>query len=170
MCSRNRDVSPSGLNTPYTSWYEPENAYNIVRDWNMLQGVTQQTDEYNKIRRDINSRLISIENSSRDKVIGIGIESFLLVPNIHFNPDSSNKIPGIPEVKYKFILRPGENRAIGINTPDGPAQYIYIIDPITKRIIGVPTVLATNANQFVLRDGVNMWFVDKFRSSRVIRA
>lgn len=133
-------------------WYQPENAYNIVRDWNKAQGLSHPTDEVNRVRRDINVRYVSIENSSRDSYVGVAIESSMC---------------GGPDPAIKFVLAPGEVRAIAINTHGGPAQYITPLNPSTGKRIGTTTVLSTNASQFVLREGMNEWFTHKFAKSYV---
>lgn len=120
---------------------------NIVRDWNKLQGMTSPTDSHIQIRRDINHRYVSVENSSPTNHISIGIVTYFTGP--------------IPQIN--FTLAPGEVKALGVNTPgDTPMQFIHMIDPKTKTEVGNPYALRTDANTFVLRQGINMWWVDPY--------
>jgi hypothetical protein len=128
-------------------WITPSNSYNIVRDWNKVQGMTHPSDEHAQIRRDIDVRRISVENSS-ERSISIAIMPYYQGP--------------IPNPQ--FTLSGGEIKNIAVNLPDGPLQYIHIIDPISKGIVGKPFGLRTDSNSFVLRDGLNMWFVQAFKT------
>lgn len=128
-------------------WITSSNTYNIVRDWNKLQGMTHPSDEHIQIRRDIDTRRVSVENSS-DRDIAIAIMPYYQGP--------------IPNPQ--FMLRGGEIKNIAVNNVDGPIQYIHLIDPISRKIIGKPGVLRTDSNSFVLRDGINMWFVQAFKT------
>lgn len=128
-------------------WITPSNSYNIVRDWNKMQGMTHPSDEHMQIRRDIDSRRVSIENSS-ERTVSIAIM-----------PYKEGPIPN-----PQFTLEGGEIINVGVNLPDGPLQFIHIIDPKSKKIIGAPYGLRHDANSFVLRDGINMWFVQAFKT------
>lgn len=128
-------------------WITPSNAYNISRDWNKLQGMTHPSDEHIQIRRDIDTRRIAVENSS-ERSISIAIMPYYQGP--------------IPNAQ--FTLKGGEIKNVGVNQPDGPMQYIHIIDPITKKIVGPPYALRHDANSFVLRDGINKWFCTPFQT------
>ena len=122
---------------------------NSVRDYNIAQGVSHPSDLTVQIIRDYNIRYITVENSSPYTPVGISIvESF-------------DKVP-IPPIK--FSLAPGEIRHLGVNPPDtGMSQYIHILDLKTGKHVGEPAIIATNANQFVLREGINRWNVQKFK-------
>lgn len=120
--------------------------YNIVRDWNKLQGVTSPTDLSYTIQRDLNTRHVTIENSS-PRCIGVAIESFYM---------SCKDLP------IRFVMRGGEIRDLGINPIGGPQQYLYFIDPQTKRQVGHPAALQWNSDSYVLRDGLNGWFVQYY--------
>lgn len=128
-------------------WITPSNAYNIVRDWNKTQGMTHPSDEHIQIRRDIDTRRVSVENSSQRKI------------SIAIMPYGQGPIPS-----PQFTLNGGEIKNVGVNTHDGPMQYIHIIDPITKKIVGSPYALRTDSNSFVLRDGINKWFIQAFKT------
>jgi hypothetical protein len=127
-------------------WYKPSNDYNIVRDFNMVQGTTHPTDTVVQPLRDINYRYVTIENSSV-RAIGIAITTFYCGP--------------MP--KMQFVVGPGEVKNIQINSFGGPMQFIHLLDPITEEPIGAPTAFRTDANSFVLRDGINKVFVHFFR-------
>jgi hypothetical protein len=129
-------------------WRQPSNAYNIVRDWNKAQGMTHVSDEYIQLRRDLNIRHISVENSS-ERPIGVAIATYFQGP--------------IPDIQ--FILQGGEIKDVGVNSFGGPMQFIHILDPITRKPVGTPGDLRTDCSSFVLRDGVNKWFVHNFKKS-----
>lgn len=126
-----------------------ENFYmNIVRDYNKVQGTYNPADLNYQIIRDIGVRYITIENSSY-RPIGVAITTYY----------------GAPPPEVRFIINAGEIKHLAINPQGETAQYIQILNPKTGEPVGNPTILARNANQFVLRDGLDTWFVDKFRRS-----
>lgn len=127
-------------------WREESKSANIVRDWDHLQGYTHVTDEHIQIRRDINTRLVSVENSGQ-RPIGIGITTYY-----------EGVLPPI-----LFILAPGEVKAIGINSQGSQMQYISPLDPENGQRVGSQTAFRTDSNQFVLRDGLENWFVQAFQ-------
>lgn len=132
-------------------WYDPKYYYNIVRDWNKAQGYTNPADAITVIPRDINIRYISLENSSPAPVaIAITIYGCLA-----------------PVPKARFLIQGGEIKHLGVNTQGGPTQYIWMLDPKTGKVVGQTKPINTNANEFVLRQGINEWFVQTFRRSRV---
>lgn len=120
---------------------------NQVRDYNLVQGTSHPSDLTNQIIRDYNIRYVSVENSSTTPV-GVAISASGL----------STQTPPI-----NFSLAGGEIRHLGINTIGGPMQFIHIIDLNTKRLVGDPYGFRTDANQFVLREGINKWFVQSFK-------
>lgn len=122
--------------------YNPRYAYNIIRDWNQLQGTTHPSDEYVQIRRDLNARYITIENSG-ERWVGIAITTYWC-----------GELP-----KLQFILGPGEIKHLGINTHGGPMQFIHMLDPETQLSVGTPTAINTRANSFVIRDGIQKMFI-----------
>lgn len=115
--------------------------YNKVKNYELLQGVVHPTDH--GVRRDLSSKRISVENSG-DRPISVRISA-------DFYGDEMN-----------FTLRGGETKFVAINAVGDGAQYITLHHPITKERLSKPTVLSRESNQFVLRDGINNWFVHKF--------
>jgi hypothetical protein len=129
-------------------WFDPSKATNIVRDWNKLQGFSSATDEHIMIRRDINVRHVSIENSS-ERPVGVAITTYM----------------GGPLPPRQFILQGGEVKDIGINSIGQAMQYIHLLDLETKLHVGMPQPLRTDCQSFVLRDGLNGWFIHNFKKS-----
>ena len=119
---------------------------NQFYDTNKLQGVTHPFDT--SIPRDLNTRWVSIENSSL-RPIGIAIVNYYSGPT---------------PVMTK-LMRPGEVFNASINTVDMPDQFIHILNPDNGLPVSYPTILDRMSNQFVLRDGLNLWFVQKYRRS-----
>jgi hypothetical protein len=120
----------------------------VVRDYNVAQGVTHPSDLTTQIIRDYNIRYVTIENSSPTTPLAVSIA------------DSWEMEPPPP---IKFTLAMGEIRHIGINTIGEPMQYIHMFSLLNKKYLGEPYPLRTDANQFVLREGINKWFVSPFR-------
>jgi len=120
---------------------------NTITEWNKLQGYTNATDESFQIRRNINQRHVTIENSS-PRPIGVAITTFCC---------------GEETPKLQFVLEGGQIKHLGINSPGEDTQYIYLLDPITQKKVGLQTALRTDANSFVLRDGLQGWFVHFFK-------
>ena len=123
----------------------PQTVPNIVRDYNKLQGTYNPADLSYQIIRDINHRYVTIENSGEER-IGVSI-----VPYIY------GKTPCI-----KFVLFPGEIKHLGINPQGSADQFIWLLNPTTGLPVGDASILARNSNQFVLRNGLNNWFVHRF--------
>lgn len=115
----------------------------VVRSYKKLQGIEKESRRYGVPPRDINSRPVSIENSSpRD--VGIAVTSW----------GGGDRIP-----PPRFYLRGGESKTISINSKGGNSQWIWLLDPSTKKPLGHPTIFHNHANSFVIREGLNMWFV-----------
>jgi hypothetical protein len=133
-----------------SNWRNPSYAANIVRDWDKAQGFTHCTDEHIQIRRDVDIRHITVENSS-ERPIGIAITTYYGDPEPGVNP------------KITFILQGGEMKDVGINSFGSDMQYIHILDPINGKRVGKCTALRTDSNQIVLRDGLQNWFVHFFQ-------
>lgn len=121
---------------------------NKVQEYNVLQGTSHPSDLSTQILRDINSRYITVENSSPTMTVGIAVTTSYM----------TNHLPPID-----FYLNPGEIRHLGVNPPGDTLQSIHIINPETKYWLGDPYPLRTDANQFVLRHGINKFFVQPFK-------
>jgi hypothetical protein len=120
---------------------------NAVIDYSVAQGVTNPADLSYQILRDINFRYIQITNSSPTTPIGVAIT---VAPNI------------FPIPPIKFYLAPGELRHLGVNSPGGQMQFIHMIDLGSRMHVGDPVPLRTDANSFVLREGINKWQCQTF--------
>ena len=129
---------------------------NIVRDYNKLQGMTNPADAYVQPVRDINTRYVSIENSS-NRPFGVAL---MLYPMQAVLEKSAEK----PDVQ--FIIGPKCIRHLAVNPQDLPLQYIHLFD-MKHEYVGFGGILRTDANEFVIRDGVNMTWIQPFRRSRV---
>jgi len=119
--------------------------YNTVADYNKLQGMTNPADQAYQIRRDINARYITVENSGQ-RPIKVAITTYIY--------------GNTPDVL--FSLAAGEVKHLGINSHGSTPQYIWILGFETGMPVGQPTLIRSNSNQLVLRDGNNKWFVDFF--------
>lgn len=127
------------------SQFYPKSDYSKVRDWNKVQGFGSATDDSVQIRRDLNHRYVTIENSSPNPV-GIGITTYYCGEN----------------PKLDFVLKGGQIINLAINTIDGPMQFIHFVDIKTGKPTGSPTSFRTDSNQFVLRQGMSGWFVQTY--------
>lgn len=119
---------------------------NIVRDYNKVQGVTHPSDLSVSPVRDINVRYVSIENSGK-RPIAVGITTYSDGPVPHPN----------------FVLGGGEIKHVAINSIGEAMQFIHLMNIENGQRVGRPAPFRTDANSFVLRDGLNLWFVDTFR-------
>jgi len=120
----------------------------MVRDYNTAQGVTHPSDLTQQVIRDINMRYVTVENSSPYTPVGIAI---------------ANSFDKTPTPPLKFVLAPGEIRHLGINTIGEQMQYIHILNLRSGIHMGEPYPFRTDGNQFVLREGINEWFVQAFK-------
>ncbi len=148
-------LPPVGVNSPPRSSRERFNSprasaegaaiANHVLDYNKLQGTNNPTDLSSQILRDTNYRYITVQNSSY-RPIGLGITTYY-----------TGTLPSI-----RFIVEPGITRYLGINSQGEPAQYAWPLDPETGHQVGNPSILSAISNDFVLRDGINGWKIQKF--------
>ena len=127
------------------SMYSSFPTQNIVRDYDESQGTTHPTDLSYQIVRDYNLRYITVQNSSTHPV-GFAITTYINGPT--------------PEILS--ALAGGEIKHLGINTHGGPPQYIWLLDVQTLLPLGPPTLIRSDANDFVARQGVNMWWIQFF--------
>lgn len=124
---------------------------NIVRDYNKVQGVTHPTDLSLQIIRDVNVRYITLQNSSTNVI------AFVIL-----NEESTE----FPE--DWMILNPSEIRHLAINPHGSDAQYLVLADPMSNppKIMSSEIYLRSNSNDFVIRAGINKWWVDFFYRPR----
>lgn len=121
-------------------------SYNIIRDWNELQGMTHPSDSYVQPLRSVNSRYVNIQNSGY-RPISIAITLSM------GGPETPNPLLTIP---------PGQTVHLGLNDVTGPSQFIHLLDPNTKKPVGTTTCIRRDKNTLVLRDGLQQWFVQFF--------
>lgn len=129
---------------------------NIVRDYRKVQGMTNPSDSHIQPIRDLGVREVSIENSG-NRTIGVAL---MLYPFEAVRDKTAEK----PDVQ--FWIKPKSIKFLAVNPPDCPLQFIHLFDT-NKNYIGQGGILRTDANQFVIRDGINETFIQYFRHSRV---
>lgn len=127
-----------------------EENYNVVYDYNKLQGYTHPSDSSIQIPRNIDARYISVENSSTDEV-GVAITTGGCCDWF------------IPKLQFRMLG--GENKFLGVNTHGGPLQYIHLLDPQTGKPVSKSCPVSSDANQYVLRKGINGWFTQRYKSN-----
>ena len=139
---------------------------NRVLDYSVLQGVINPSDLQIRPPRNINSRYITVENGS-NREIGVAIETFISRPPqlLKYSP------PTIPNPvlstsatcppKIQFILKPHEIKHLGVNN-SSDEQFIHVIDPKTLKLVGEPQHIQKMTNQYVLREGMNKWVIERF--------
>lgn len=118
---------------------------NRVRNYETLQGYSHASDSHVNPVRDINHRYITLENGSDNSHIGVAVRT---TTNGQHTTD--------------FTLKPLEIKHLAINTHGDVPQYIYLIDPDTGKYRSQQTCIRRDANQLVLREGINNWFVQFF--------
>lgn len=123
---------------------------NITRDTLREQGMTSIGDWSVQALRRIDTRLISVQNSSPTSAVGIAFTTYL---------GGAGPVP-----KILKVLRPGEDINISVNSRGlSDTQTLWMLDPRTGHPVGVPETLKSNANAFVLRDGLQKWFIQAYR-------
>ena len=127
------------------SKYSSQPNLSLVRDYDKAQGTTHPTDLSYQIIRDYNIRYITVQNSS-PRPVGFAITPYLSGPT----PPILKSLAG------------GEIVHLGINSHGGPPQHIWILDVQTQMPVGAPTCIRSTSQDLVLRDGVNMWWVQFF--------
>nr|QBK85734.1 MAG: hypothetical protein LCMAC101_03290 [Marseillevirus LCMAC101] len=125
--------------------YSASGSHNQVADYNKLQGVTNPADLSYQIRRDIGARYITVENSAQ-RPTSVAITTYMY-----------GHTP-----KTLFTLHAGEIKHLAINSQGSTPQFIWILGYETGEPVSQPTLIRSNSNQLVLRDGLNKWFVQFF--------
>jgi len=128
------------------SRYSHQATFNIVRDYDKAQGTTHPTDLSYQIVRDYGLRHITVQNSST-RPIGFAITPYLSGPT--------------PSILH--TLAAGEIKALGINPHGSYPQYIWLLSVQTQMPTGNPTLIRSNANDLVIRDGLNKQFIQFFQ-------
>jgi hypothetical protein len=128
--------------------YSSSGPHNSVTDYNKLQGTTNPADLSYQIRREIGARSITVENSAQ-RPISVAITTYVY----GHTPD------------VLFSLPAGHVKHLGINSQGSTPQYIWILGYETGQPVSQPTLIRSNSNQLVLRDGINEWFVHFFRQA-----
>lgn len=118
---------------------------NLVKDYNLYQGVYHPSDSH-VARRSLNVRRVLIENTG-------SLEVSVRISSTMYGR------------KTNFSLGPGEGKFIGINPIGEGPQYITIHHPLTGERVSNPTPLSRDSNQFVIREGMNNYFIHKFYSA-----
>lgn len=156
---------------------------NDVRDWNMLQGMTHQSDEHIQRRRDLDARLISVESALPKDISGCSPGKRIAVA-ITTVPCFIESVPDLIPMT-QFRLSPGETRAVGINpySPPGsdPAtgrsyestpQYLFIFDSVEydaglRKPLTEPYRLSSDGQIFVVREGYHdgEYYIQSFQTS-----
>ena len=129
------------------SRYSHQAQHNIVRDYDKAQGTTHPSDTSYQIIRDYGLRKISVQNSAT-RPIGFAITPYL-----------SGSTPSI-----LHTLAAGEIKHLGINSQGSNPQYIWLLSVQTQMPTGNPTLIRSDANDLVIRDGLNKQFIQFFRS------
>jgi hypothetical protein len=111
-----------------------------LSDYNKLQGTYHPSDNIVQIRRDLFSKHISLENGS-DKHIGVAITNY-----------GAGATPNI-----RIVMKPQEVKHLAVNQPTDKDQFIWLIDPVTKRVVADSQIIDRQGNQFVIRRGINKW-------------
>ena len=134
---------------PNVDELEDENLNNIVRDYNKVQGTVYPSDGLGRIRRDINVKYITVENSSNRPIIA-GISA----NRCNFDLDTSFTVP--------FIVQGFETKHLGVNPVGSNDQFIRLFDMNSKMPVSDTYIIMRTINSFVLRDGQNKWWIQRF--------
>ena len=125
--------------------YSHQSNHNILRDYARLQGMSHPADSAYQILRDYHIRYITIENSGMSPV-GVAITSYY-----------DGETPPIT-----FSLCGGEIKHLGVNSHGSNPQFIWLLDLKTGERVGAQTIIKSNSNQYVIRDGLNKKWIQTF--------
>lgn len=163
---------------------EQQGQQNNVTLWLQSQRYADVGEEAYVERRNLDLRKIEISNSGSYPVkvkITTDPNTVLKWPDqvtpatafpVHFAKDKprprgmeyvipdGDQFPGVSK-----IIPPGPSVYLGVNPVDGPPQYMHILDPDTEVAIGQPINIRRDVQIFVLREGIQGWFFQCFRSS-----
>jgi hypothetical protein len=124
------------------STYNSLKTQNIVRDYNKVQGTTHPADLSYQLIRDYNLRYITVQNSAT-RPVAFAITTYYNGPT-----------PPIGS-----ILEPGEIKHLGINSQGDSPQYIWLLGVQTSLPTGPVSLIRSNSNDLVIRDGLNIQWV-----------
>ena len=113
---------------------------NLVKDYGGMQGGLHPM-----LRNNINIKRVLLENGSRYDVL----------VSIHGSMDG--------DPKSKFILYRGESINLGVNPSGNDPQYIWVFDINSKKLINTPHIINRHINNFVITNGLNIWWIDDYR-------
>lgn len=119
---------------------------NTVKKWSQYQGYYYDTSM--QTRRYLDARRITLQNSGGTEVVAV----FWTLPE-----DRASSVT--------IRLRPRQSVTLGINLRDEPTQFIDLIDPVTRRVIGITREIPSDATDLVLREGHNGWWVQTFKQN-----
>lgn len=119
---------------------------NRVKMWRTLQGWQGGREPF---RRSLDVRYGRIENSGKSRV-GVAINLYM------------RDAPACRATKPSFYLNPGEVIELGLNTVSAPAQTLWLFDE-KGALVNTPHLMKNNVNTFVLRQGMNLWYVQDYK-------
>jgi hypothetical protein len=133
------------IDGPNVKDYKSISTLNQVYNTNKLNGVYHSSNNNWQIRRNINTRPITIENSS-DVPVSFAITLYLTGPT--------------PAPMYTLL--PSEVFHISVNSSEAPTQILWLLDSMTGDSVGMPTALDRTVNSFVVRGGLNNFHIQRF--------
>lgn len=124
----------------------PKPTKNTVKKWSHYQGYYYDTSI--QLRRYLDTRRVTLQNSGGTPVVA----AFWTEPK-----DRASTVT--------ILLKPKHVITLGINLRDEPTQFIDLINPVTRGIIGITREIPSDATDLVLREGHNGWWVQTFKQN-----
>ena len=115
----------------------PWNQVNMVLDSKKVQKYTNNTQESFLTPSHLVGRTVQLENGSGKSV--------------RFTISTNHKMPGLDF----YFLAPGQSMRLILNHVDSPQQFLWLPNQL-------PLILNHTSNQYVLRHGLEGWFIDYF--------
>lgn len=137
---------PDYLDAPVRETPMVKPTKNTVKKWSHYQGYYYDTSV--QTRRYLDVRRVTLQNSGGTAVVA----AFWTEPK-----DRASTIT--------ILLRPRQVVTLGINLRDEPTQFIDLIDPVTRGVIGITREIPSDATDLVLREGHNGWWVQTFKQN-----
>ena len=167
--------------------YYPIKYFNTVKDANEVLGTSNPGDNSMWQPRHIDGRVVSIQNSS-DTDVTVEIYNSeptqnVYEPTLKEKPEHSREtyhldgkiekrereafpyeqIPTLKKLNPVSVKIPAAGRRdLYINAYGSTAQFMVI--KLGEKTVSREAILSFDANVFVLRKGLNLWWVDKFRT------